>query len=403
MIFYQYLITIMQSIMLPAISLFDPPLISCVNIDHLPQKIHEGLNCDTVGFSDGTYRPLQLNLREIYIPNTMSDFDSWESLEYPIHTSSPIALASWGPDRLDIFARSDASSVIHKWWDGKSWSAWQSLGGKILREPVAVSCRKNRIDVFALGTDSACWHIWFDGNNWSQWQSLGGTFITSFTAISRDNDHIDIFSVGTERDAWNKAWNGRTWTNWKQMGFSSCIVSEVTAVALSRNEMLVACTGESHMYEMHCSRWKNGQWVREDLPNGAGVCLHTKPAAVSWGPNRVDIFVLGKGEKVCHISWERGYSQHEGWSNWESFDGTASSPVTACSKSEKKLDIFVAGTGAGCLHKAWNGSSWGEWEFVGYSGGGPAHPINCISITQNRIDIVGVDMSQVGAWHSSQG
>jgi len=108
------------------------------------------------------------------------------------------------------------------------------------------------------------------------------------------------------------------------------------------------------------------------------------------------------GQNVHHISWERGNIQHEGWSNWESFYGTASSPVTAYSKSENELDIFVAGIGSDCLHKAWNGLSWGEWEAVGYSGGATTHPINCVSIAQNRIDIVGVDMSQVGAWHSSQ-
>jgi len=70
-----------------------------------------------------------------------------------------------------------------------------------------------------------------------------------------------------EGDAWNKAWNGRTWSNWKQVGFSGCIISEVTAVTLRKNEMLVAFTTESHKYEMYYSRWKDGQWIREDLPD----------------------------------------------------------------------------------------------------------------------------------------
>ena len=39
-------------------------------------------------------------------------------------------------------------------------SNWQSLGGVITSEPVAVSWGPNRIDVFAKGQNDHLWHIW---------------------------------------------------------------------------------------------------------------------------------------------------------------------------------------------------------------------------------------------------
>jgi len=40
------------------------------------------------------------------------------------------------------------------------WSDWMDLGGQLTSEPAAVSWGPNRIDVFARGTDNALWHIY---------------------------------------------------------------------------------------------------------------------------------------------------------------------------------------------------------------------------------------------------
>jgi hypothetical protein len=49
-------------------------------------------------------------------------------------TSAP-AVASWGPDRLDVFITGANSQLFHKWWNGSSWgpslTGYESLGGII--------------------------------------------------------------------------------------------------------------------------------------------------------------------------------------------------------------------------------------------------------------------------------
>ena len=42
------------------------------------------------------------------------------------------------------------------------WSEWDSLGGELVSDPVAISTTNNRIDVFVRGTDKALWHKWLN-------------------------------------------------------------------------------------------------------------------------------------------------------------------------------------------------------------------------------------------------
>jgi hypothetical protein len=46
-------------------------------------------------------------------------------------------LASWGPDRLDVFVLGTNSALYHKWWDGSAWNpsltGYEYMGGTILR------------------------------------------------------------------------------------------------------------------------------------------------------------------------------------------------------------------------------------------------------------------------------
>jgi len=38
---------------------------------------------------------------------------------------------SWGPNRIDCFARSLDDAMHHRWWGGSQWGGWESLGGRI--------------------------------------------------------------------------------------------------------------------------------------------------------------------------------------------------------------------------------------------------------------------------------
>ena len=83
-------------------------------------------------------------------------------------------------------------------------------------------------------------------------------------------------------------------------------------------------------------------------------------SAVSWGPNRLDVFVKGT-DNALHHKWWNGSS----WGGFESLGGVLASEPNAVSWGPNRLDVFVKGTDNALHHKWWNGSSWGGFESLG--------------------------------------
>lgn len=71
-------------------------------------------------------------------------------------------MTSWGPGRLDVFAKGTDNAMWHNGWDG-AWGGWECLGGQLTSAPSACSQGVNSIDCFARGIDNALIHKWWDG------------------------------------------------------------------------------------------------------------------------------------------------------------------------------------------------------------------------------------------------
>ena len=175
-----------------------------------------------------------------------AQWSDWENLG-GVLTSAPTA-ASWGANRLDIFARGSDNAMWHKWWNG-SWSDWENLGGSLTSDPDCVSWSLNRIDCFVRGLDNALWHKWWNGS-WSDWENLGGVLTSGPTAASWGANRLDIFARGLDSAMWHKWWDG-SWSDWENLG-------------------------------------------------GA---LISDPDCASWGVNRVDCFVRGPANALWHKWW----------------------------------------------------------------------------------------------------
>jgi YD repeat-containing protein len=74
------------------------------------------------------------------------------------HVASTPVSVLWDQHRIDLLARGASDDLIHKWWDGASWSTWQSLGGCIMNDPSVASWGYGRLDVIVQGCSP-------DGNN----------------------------------------------------------------------------------------------------------------------------------------------------------------------------------------------------------------------------------------------
>jgi hypothetical protein len=85
---------------------------------------------------------------------------------------------------------------------------------------------------------------------------------------------------------------------------------------------------------------------------------------VSWGTNRLDVFVLGTDRGLFH-KWWNGSAWGPSLTGYESMAGICESAPQAVAWGPNRLDVFVTGTDSALYHKWWNGSAWGP-SVTGY-------------------------------------
>ena len=134
-------------------------------------------------------------------------WNRWESLG-GICTGDPGA-ASWGPGALDVFClggTTDPPRLWHRSYRG-SWSSFvQEVPGGWVDGINVATWAPNRLDVF--GTDAATHalaHAWWDGQAWHK-EVLDGVMASTPTAVSWAADRIDVFVLGTDGQLWHKFW-----------------------------------------------------------------------------------------------------------------------------------------------------------------------------------------------------
>ncbi len=99
-----------------------------------------------------------------------------------------VAATSCGARAIAVVTRGAAGDLLVKWWSGASWTAFASVGLPEEPDPTypAVPCQvplsglpvasgggSTRLDVFARGQRGDLLHKWWDGKNWSRFESLG--------------------------------------------------------------------------------------------------------------------------------------------------------------------------------------------------------------------------------------
>jgi hypothetical protein len=249
----------------------------------------------------------------------------WHSLGGRFY-SGP-AVASWGVNRLDVFARGTDNALWHKAWVGTGWSEWYPRGGLVLSDPAAVSWGPNRIDVVALGERAAIHHKAWTGTEWSPWSSLGGRFTSGPAIASWGEGRLDVFARGGDNALWHKAWINTGWYGWFSLGGG----------------------------------------------------LASDPAAVSWGPNRIDVVVRGTDNAIWHRAWTGTE-----WSPWSSLGGIFTEAPSIASRGPYQLHVFGRGTDRKLWLNVWSGGSWSGWQLLG---GELASSPDSVSWGNGRLDI----------------
>jgi S-layer homology domain len=263
------------------------------------------------------------------------------------------AVASWGTNHLDVFARGSDNQLWWKTWDGSSWGPWKLVAGlTIASDPAAVSWGPNNIEVFAEGADGACWQIEYNGSTWSAWGSLGGALTSAPTVSSRGPGKLDVFVRGPGNFLYVISLDTSVnpyWGSWIPLS-TVPVASAPAAVSWNGTDVDLFVTGTDNA--LWHTFWNGSVW---STPESLGGLCASGPAAASWAYYRLDVFVRSLDNKL--------YTKHYtslGWSDWEVLPGTVlfQGDPDAVSWGPGRIDLFANGQNSTLYHKSWVGSLW---------------------------------------------
>lgn len=221
------------------------------------------------------------------------------------------AVSSLEPGRTDIFWRTSAGALAHRYRpDGGWWTRQVQLGGDLASQPAAVSWAPGRMDVFARGTDNTLVHRWYRDGQWSRWESLGGQLTSAPAVASWGPGRLDVFARGDNGGLRHRFYMaGQGWSTWRRLGGT----------------------------------------------------LTSSPAAASWGPGRIDVVARGAGDALLHR-----YLAGSAWSPWRNRgSGLASQPAIAA-PGDGLLDVAARRTGTAMwLQRFVRGDGWIGFTSIG--------------------------------------
>jgi hypothetical protein len=279
----------------------------------------------TSGSARGNYRPISPR------GERGEDLDVvWMHGGYPAYTrfqtglrtqlhSRDIAepsVASWAPQRLDVFARDgQTGELLQKYYSG-GWSGWVNFGltpsGHPFGTPAVASSGKQRLDVFA--TDSSTGHLLQRrfANAWGGWVDRGlapgGHPVSSPAAVSWGTDRVDVVARDEVTNALVHWWqSGSTWRGPQTLaaGPGGAFVPSISSWATHRLDIFaVNSSGSLVQYWFDGTRW-NG-WASKGKGPG-GVALQASRAAVDARSfKHLDVFALASAGKVLAHWWFDG-------------------------------------------------------------------------------------------------
>lgn len=249
-----------------------------------------------------------------------------------------------------------------------------SYGTGVYHHVTGVDRGLHCVEVIGYSEAEQCWIC---KNSWgSAWGSAGGFFKIAYGEAGIDTE----FPFWTAQGVILPVVHG--WKGWESLG--GVITSKPSAVSWGPDRIDVVARGtDSAVWH----RWWDGTAWRgwESL----GGIIQGAPAICSWANGRLDIFAIGTNHHLFH-KWFQG-----GWSGWEDLGGVLSSEPAAVSWGPNRIDVFARGMDQAMWHLWWDGAGWHGWESLG---GGLSTGPAVASWSANRLDafVRGYDMH---LWH----
>ncbi|WP_107658761.1 hypothetical protein [Nocardia suismassiliense] len=279
------------------------------------------------------------------------------------------------------------------------WSEWQETSVAWHMQPREITAAGDE-DVLRViirdKNDDLHEAVYLGNSYWASNENIGqpgGTSLSGVPALACIPDRRDLFVNGGFSLRHRSSTRPQSWTRWEDLGPVFPLPAGIgagPAVCRSRWRMdifALSATGPPfemlHMYydDNHgFMGWESlgGEWY--DAPDGG----FRTPAATTWGPDRIDVFAVGRDNEIHH-QWTENAGVD--WSGWYAIGGVTEHGLAACSWGPGRIDLFHRGTDASIYH-AWldaDEAGWSGWEDMG---GVTDHAVALGSRGRGRLDLL---------------
>jgi hypothetical protein len=180
-------------------------------------------------------------------------------------------------------------------------------------------------------------------------------------AAVKGASRVDVFAAGPDSKLYWINWSGSAWGSWVYLGSPpGGVVGDPAAVSWAPGRLDIFVRGHDDNLWQLFSVDGGGQWSSWSRPLGTDTLLASDPAVSTWGPGRLDIVVVGTDRGLHHRVWDNFQ-----WSaSWESLGHPAAGiqgRPAAVSWGYNRLDLFVTGADTRLYQISWDTSAWSGW------------------------------------------
>lgn len=201
--------------------------------------------------------------------------------------------------------------------------------------------------------------------SWSGWNSLAASGVTSAPASARRGTArmgVAWRGPATAHNTLFRQWNGATFGPAANLGGTTIAAPALTAQPATNRYDAFAIGSNKNVYQKAGLSCGSDTCTWGSTWNNIGGVTSFAPAAVSWGTNRLDVFIRGTDDQVYHRYWNGS-----AWSpSWSAQGGTMTQGAPAVSSpGSGRLNVFARGDDNALWRRQWTGSAWTAWESLG--------------------------------------
>jgi hypothetical protein len=355
------------------------------------------MTCQAVSWGPGRLDLFGLSPDGLVLHKAFNGQDWWPGVDQwnPIGDRTihrPVAV-SVKPNCLDVYAVGDDNHLWTKWWDGTAWGLgpgildWMDLGGELKCEPAVASWGPDRVDLFALPLNGSgvllhkCWSAqagWWPSAE--GWDPMWGPPVEIQTpvVVTRGPESLELVALGEDRHLWHKAFYSGTWLpspdRWTQIANKPGLEMISTPACLpgAAGVTVYVTASDGTVWDV---AWDAGNehYLTDPLWLPKRGQFEGAPAVVSWGGkwNR-DLFA----RSAANVPWHKYCREDQSdwkpsYEDWDRLGGEIIETPAAISWGPGRLDVFARGTDCMLYHLWWDGKDWGPdpyyrtWEFMG--------------------------------------